>query len=486
VELPRADHPHQGVQGVRAAVPDRPVRLRHEVDGYDPSADPHALHALVRVIGARQFYDEGWTGAGVDVALIDSGVAAVAGLDQPGGLLHGPDLSFESQSDALRHVDTFGHGTHMAGIIAGRDAGVTVPRAADHHAFHGVAPGARVVSLKVADRNGATDVSQVIAAIDWVVQHRDRAGLRIRVLNLSFGTDAVQDYRIDPLAHAAEVAWRNGIVVVAAAGNAGTGSPALDNPALDPFLLAVGAQDTRGTQGLGDDVVPAFSSTGDGVRNPDLVAPGVSVASLRVPDSGIDRHHPGGRVGSRYFRGSGTSQAAAVVSGAVALLLQRHPGLTPDEVKQHLRASAEPLPAADPRGQGSGALDLEEALRRPPQLGARQPWEPSSGAGSLDGARGSLRLSHDDVVLDGEQDIFGAPFDAAAHARLAEAGTAWSDGDWNGGPWTGAGWLGDRWAATVWSRSSWSRSSWSSGGWTRSSWTRSSWSGDAWAGGGWG
>ena len=159
------------------------------------------------VTGAGEYWNDGFYGQGVDVALTDSGVAAVDGLSAPGKVLHGPDLSFESQSEAFRFTDTFGHGTHMAGIITGRDTATPRPvqKGVENH-FVGVAPEARVVSVKVADSHGSFDVSQVIAAIDWVVQHRKDDGLNIRVLNLSFGTDSVQDYRLDPLAYAAEAA----------------------------------------------------------------------------------------------------------------------------------------------------------------------------------------------------------------------------------------------------------------------------------------
>ena len=147
------------------------------------------------------------------------------------------------------------------------------------------------------------------------MKHRRDNGLNIRVLNLSFGTDGEQDYLVDPLAFAAEVAWRKGIVVVVAAGNGGFGSAKLNNPAYDPFVIAVGGADGKGTHDWKDDVVPEWSSFGDGTRNPDLVAPGQSVVSLRVPGSFLDLQHPAGRVGStpRFFRGSGTSQAAAVL-----------------------------------------------------------------------------------------------------------------------------------------------------------------------------
>ena len=180
------------------------------------------------------------------------------------------------------------------------------------------------------------------------------------MLNLSFGTDGTQDYRLDPLAFAAEVAWRNGIVVVAAAGNEGFGNAKLNNPAYDPFVIAVGADDTRGTAGSGNDLVPAFSARGD-TRGVDFVAPGKSVISLRVPGSYLDTNHPAGRVGERFFRGTGTSQAAAVTSGAVALLLQQRPNLTPDQVKYILRQWAAPLPPGQHR-RGRGPVAIDRAM----------------------------------------------------------------------------------------------------------------------------
>jgi serine protease AprX len=191
----------------------------------------------------------------------------VQGLTGPGKVVNGADLSFEGQLDGFRYLDTFGHGTHMAGIIAGRDDAVVPGREGnDNTNFMGIAPDAQILNVKVASSNGATDVSQVLAAIDWVVQHRNDNGMNVRVLNLSFGTDSTQSYVLDPLSYAAEVAWRKGIVVVAAAGNSQFGNNQLNNPAYNPHLLAVGANDTKGTFDTADDVVPDWSERGDGVR----------------------------------------------------------------------------------------------------------------------------------------------------------------------------------------------------------------------------
>ena len=174
--------------------------------------------------GATAWWAAGYTGAGVDVALIDTGVAARSGPRRcRARSIYGPDLSFESQADNLRYLDTNGHGTFMAGLIAGSDAdaAATRTRKARPSAYLGMAPDARIVSLKVAVADGGADVSQVIAAIDWVVQHKNDNGLNIRVLNLSYGTDSAQDYEVDPLAFAVEQAWKAGIFVVAATGNDG-------------------------------------------------------------------------------------------------------------------------------------------------------------------------------------------------------------------------------------------------------------------------
>jgi serine protease AprX len=427
------------------------------------------------------------------VALIDSGVVPVNGLSTPGKIVNGPDLSFDLQAGAPAYLDTFGHGTHLAGIIAGRDDAVSEDGLAGSRDFAGIAPDARIVSVKVASAGGETDVSQVIAAIDWVVQNRTNNGLNIRVLNLSFGTDGTQDYAIDPLAFAVEVAWRKGIVVVTAAGNAGERRRQLANPALDPFVVAVGAADTHGTSTRADDTIPTWSSPGDASRAPDLVAPGVAVPSLRDPGSTLDLVAPSA-TGSRLLRGSGTSQAAAVVSGAVALLLDDRPQLTPDQVKAILTSSADRLPAADPIAQGAGLIDVSAASETAAP-NASQRWPRSSGTGSLDAARGSLRIGAGTSALDGERDVFGSPWDGATWARLSLDGKTWRDGAWNGQTWTGRcfcassatgpAWSGLSWSGLSWSGLSWSGLSWSGLSWSGLSWSGLSWSGLSWSGLSW-
>ncbi len=458
--------------------------LELQGDGYNAGPDVGSMHSTARLTGATAYWSAGFTGSGVDVAIIDSGVTPVMGLNEPGKILRGPDLSFESQAANLRYLDSFGHGTFMAGLIAGHDPGAKVNPGQALTGYAGMAPGARIVSIKVADSHGATDVSQVIAAIGWVIQHRNDPGMNIRVLNLSFGTYGSQPYTLDPLAFAAEVAWHSGIFVVVSAGNHAPVSGRLLNPAVDPFVMAVGAASPNGTVKIKDDTLLASSARGDGVRNPDLVAYGRSVQGLRVVGSYVDRTFPGGRLSDRFFRGSGTSQAAAIVSGAAALVIQQRPGITPDELKALLKSTARPLPAADLRGQGAGLLSLDAALRAPTAPSA-QTWIRSTGTGSLELARGGNHLILDGVALEGERDIFGNPFDSAAMAAATLAGTAWTGGAWNGSLWTGEGWTGNEWSSVEWAGASWSGNEWSGNEWSANEWSGNEWSANEWSANEW-
>jgi serine protease AprX len=474
---------------------DARVHMLGLTDGHDVVSDLGSLYNVRKATGAGDYWAAGFTGNGVDVAVIDSGVTPVMGLDGAGKVVNGPDLSFESQSDATRYLDTYGHGTFVAGIIAGRDPGTYPTLATDDSHYMGVAPDARIISLKVADARGGTDVSQVIAAIDWVVQHRNTDGMNIRVLNLSFGTDSIQAYKLDPLAYAVEVAWRSGIFVVVSAGNHGYGGNAdgvktdpgddtLNDPAYDPLVLAVGASDPKGTAVTTDDVVAAFSSRGDKTRRPDVLTPGRSIVSLRVPGSYIDQTFPDGRVVDRFFRGSGTSQAAAVASGAAALAIQQRPTITPDQLKGLFNGTAYKLPKSDPDWQGRGLLDLAKARTTATPLTIQKPTA-ATGTGSLELSRGTLHLTLDDVVLTGERDIFGRPFVSTLWAVMAATGSSWTGGVWNGSSWTGSSWTGSSWTGSSWTGSSWTGSSWTGSSWTGSSWTGSSWTTGAWDGSSW-
>jgi serine protease AprX len=487
------------------------------------SKDPGSLFTVEKAVGARGVWGKkdklgrNDTGQGVAVALLDSGVNQVPGLDGAGKVVYGPDLSVEGNG-VLADQDTFGHGTFMAGLIAGRAASNPsgdLPSAPAGVQL-GMAPDASLLSVKLATADGGTDVSQVIAGIDWVTEHPVLPnGTRVRVINLSYGTDSAQAYTVDPLAAAAENAWRHGIVVVTSAGNAGSSGNTLTDPGYDPYLISVAAADSSDrTDGWAHDHthIASFSQSSS-TRSPDLVAPGTSLVSLRDPGSTIDQNNPQGRVSGdvsgKLFRGSGTSQAAAVVSGAVADLLQAFPTLTPDQVKYALTAGADPINGANSDASGAGMIDLAGAFDVAQHLvgtdntaaqfraAAVQNYPRSTGLGSIDAARGSsLLLDADGNPLTGEIDAQGNAWDPAAWMAASTSLTAWNGGAWLGTTWTGDGWSSDssltsarwtsaRWTSARWTDADWSSARWTSARWTSASWTSARWTSARWTGAGW-
>ena len=470
----------------------RSVTLNQSVQplgaAWNPVTDVGGPKNVSEIIGSGVYWSNGITGRGVDVALIDSGVRLSDALPA-NRVLFGPDLSFESQDPAKRNVDTYGHGTHMAGLIAGRAPGVSLDNPST--GFVGVAPDSRIVSVKVADKDGSTDVSQVIAAIDWVVANRNKNGLNIRVLNLSYGTDSTQDVRIDPLSFAVDQAWRRGIVVVAASGNAGYADKrgTMTNPARTGTVIAVGALSQSSSSNLrADDEIASFSSSGSKYRRPDLVVPGKSIVSLRAPGSTIDTKYGSmGFVNDQLFRGSGTSQAAAIVSGAAALLIQQNPAITPDSLKRTLIDSTIKLKKVKPEMQGKGSLDLRQARVAKTIWGADGPPKATlTGGGSLDAARGSARLVHAGRELNGERDIFGHPFSGPLQAQAELTLTAWAGGTWSGSTWSGSTWSGSTWSGATWTGATWSGATWSGATWSGATWSGSTWTGNVWSDAYWG
>ena len=420
---------------------------------------------------------EGIDGSGVTVAIIDTGVAHVQDLGAR--VVARVDFTPGGGGD-----DEYGHGTHLAGVIAGDGS-------ASGGKWRGVAPGANLVSVKVAGPDGSTDVSVVIAALQWVVTHRAQYG--IKVLNIAFGTDSVQPYALDPLNAAVERAWAAGITVVVSAGNRGPGK--INKPGDDPFVITVGAVDVNGTVDRQDDEVAPFSSRGwtpDGFQKPDLVAPGTTIVATRDAGSTVDTLHPEAILDGDYFKGTGTSQAGAVVSGVAALLYQVNPALRPNTVKSILMGST--IRASQYRtGGGSGLVDAERAVSSI----ASGDWANvglvrSLGAGSLEGSRGKSRvyvdLNHDGQLdpVSGEQDVLGAPWDSTSWSSTSWSSTSWSSTSWssliaeNSG-WSSTSWSSTSWSGMYWSSNSWSSTSWSSTSWSSTSWSSTSWSSVAWS-----
>jgi serine protease AprX len=424
---------------------------------------------------ARNMMQMGWgasatlNGHGVGIALIDTGVSPVANL-RASQVVNGPDLSFESQAPNLRHLDTYGHGTHMAGIMISSGQ-------ADGH--HGLATGAKLTSVKVGTANGTVDVSQVIAAIDWVVENKNHdPAFPIRVINLSYGSGGNPSSTTDPLQFAVEQAWKAGIVVVAAAGN--ENKTMQSSPATDPFILSVGAARTAGTPQNSDDTISTFTNGKKATRSIDLVAPGEGIFSLRVQGSNIDNAYPAARIDDNIFRGSGTSQAAAVTSAVVAVILQARPTLTPDQVKKLLITSGTPLSGLDSYKR---MINVNKALATAtPTSGQAGTW--SNGTGLLESARGPNHVVANGVTLIGNNTIWG-PFVPSTWASQSAARTAWVGGVWNGKRLAADGWTGSSWASKTWGPTTWAASSFSGSSWVDPNWSGRFWSGRFWSTGAW-
>jgi serine protease AprX len=310
-------------------------------------------------INAQVAWQSNYTGAGIGVALIDSGVNAHPDLFTT-SLLPTSRVVYSQSFVAgdTSTADAYGHGTHIAGLIAGNGISSSGPIFSE--TFKGIAPKVNIVNLRVLDANGSGTDSAVIAAISQAINLKTK--YNIRVINLSLGRGVFEGYKQDPLCHAVEQAWKNGIVVVVAAGNNGryvptSGYGTVTSPGNDPFVLTVGSMKPMGTPERTDDLIASYSSKGptmlDHIVKPDLVAPGNLLVSTETSNTVLYKAETSNQVpyssyiyggssspSKTYFELSGTSMATGVVSGAVADLLQAHPTLTPDQVKARLMKTA--------------------------------------------------------------------------------------------------------------------------------------------------
>lgn len=320
--------------------------------------------AYPSLIGAARLHELGIDGRGVTIAFLDTGHYAHPHLthDRDGrsrGL--GRIEGMEPLRSSVRPVDHHGHGSHVASVALSSGAAIVDGEIR----YNGVAPNARLVAVRVFDTQGKGRYTDVIHGLDLVLAAKD--SLDIRVLNLSFSADPRSRYWDDPLNQAVMEIWRAGIVVVAAAGNRGPAPMTIGVPGNVPYVITVGAMTDNYTPDLPtDDYLASFSSTGpttEGFVKPEVVAPGGHMLGLMRPGSTVAMRHPEYRVDQHYYQMSGTSQAAAAVSGVVALILQQEPGLTPDDVKCRLITSARPAIATDGTlaytvfQQGAGLVD---------------------------------------------------------------------------------------------------------------------------------
>jgi serine protease AprX len=448
------------------------------------SRDTGSLESIARATGARKMWRRGFTGQGVDVALIDTGVVAVTGGPT---VINGADLSTDAGNPALKFLDGYGHGTHMAGIIAGQDAGADPLR--QQGAFVGIAPDSRIVNVKVAGMDGRVHVSQVVAAIDWVVQNKHANGMNIRVINLAYSAPATGDWQRDPLAWAAEVAWRKGIVVVAAAGNEGTDHE-LSSPAYSPEILAVGASEIEAARGSTHAyTIAPYSSTGTR-RRPDLFVPGSHVVSLRAKGSFIDTFLAKANVSDRLTRGSGTSQASAVASGLVALLIQKFPTATPDQIKKMLSEGTDVSESHKDVTGLRASIDVwaaaKSAKKGLPTVASTDPFaECVAGQWCRGNADGAPNFTEWAQASWNGSSWTGSSWTGSSWTGSSWTGSSWTDNAWNGSSWTGSSWTGSSWTGSSWTTSTWNGSSWTAATWDGATWTANGWAGTSWSGTSW-
>ena len=376
------------------------------------------MERTAKAIGSHWVVERlGVDGAGIGVATIDSGVNA-SHPDLDGRVLHFADFVSEHAAP----YDDYGHGTHVAGIIAGNGHD-------SNGARRGIAPGAHLVVLKALDNRGIGFTSNVIAAIEYAIEHR--ITFNIRVLNLSVAAGVYESYTKDPLTLAAKRAVDAGIVVVAAAGNRGRGAAGesayggIASPGNAPWVLTVGATSEMGTAAREDDEVASFSSRGpsaiDSSAKPDIVAPGVAIESTTEPSSRLFAANPGSRLWGSIRTGSepymsltGTSMAAPVVTGAIALMLQANPALTPNAVKAILQYTAETRIGVDHLTQGAGFLNARGAVEL--AQGFAQQLRIDTPADPVPWSR---------HIIWGNHRIVGRLLDAGANAWAA--GVTWGD-----------------------------------------------------------
>jgi serine protease AprX len=355
-----ADIPNAALEALANRPGVRAIRLDRRVTGTMERTDA--------AIGANWVRDNlGLDGSGIGVAIIDSGVTSWhddLGSDR---VVHFADfVDFQPLPS-----DEYGHGTHVAGIIAGSGYD-------SNGARHGVAPGASLVVLKVLDGDGYGYISNVIAALDYAVEHR--AQFNIRVINLSVAAGVYESYNTDPLTLAARRAVEAGLVVVTAAGNLGRNAQraiqygGITAPGNAPWVLTVGASSHNGTASRGDDSVAPFSSRGPGfidfAAKPDIVAPGVGIESLADATSSLFLSHPAARLWGTvdtatqpYLSLSGTSMSSPVVTGTIALMMQANPALSPNLTKAILQYTAEHKSGYNDLTQGAGFLNARGAVQ---------------------------------------------------------------------------------------------------------------------------
>jgi serine protease AprX len=423
---------------VSAVTPDAPVRL-------SAASATDSNEKWPYVTGVQKY-----SGApAATIAIVDSGIDATR-PEFAGRIVANVNLSTLSGNSP---GDGRGHGTFVAGIAAGKLAG-----------HDGAAPNAKIVSIDVMDDQGMARTSDVIVAADWILANKAQYG--VRVANFSLHSSVANSFMYDPLDKAVERLWFGGVVVVAAAGNYGypdrpSGVPFA--PGNDPFVITVGASDTGKSVSTRDDVAAPWSAYGytlDGFAKPDLAAPGRYMVGPVPVTSTLYAERPDHIVEPGYMELSGTSFSAPIVSGIAALILGKHPGFTPNQVKGALMLGAKPLPSATNLSEGVGEVNAGRSVEYSNPPSANKALTPF-------------------VVSD---PITGAPvFDSASWAEHAKTDASWDSASWDSASWAEASWSAASWAEASWSDASWPTASWASSASAAASWADLSLGSASWA-----
>ena len=387
---------------------------------YDSPLQSHAIDVsklktpYTEALGLPQLWNGsiGATGQGITVAVLDSG----ANVKHP-ALTTGV-TSVVTNGDSIRAndvTDANGHGTHVAGIITGFDPG---------KGYIGVAPNSKVIALKIANRFGVCSEGDLIDGLQWV--YNNRIAHNIKVVNLSISGAAPNSYLTSPLSACVEQLWMAGVTVVVAAGNRGASGSTRQTwyaPGNDPFVITVGAIDDNNTASLGDDSIAPYSSRGatqDSFYKPDVMAPGRKIAApLSGPKVVIARQHPTQIVDEKYIRLSGTSMATPVIVGVVALLLEKYPTLTPNQIKWLLVNTARSYPG---KSDSAGMVDVATAFQR-----AALGLVPAANAGLL------VNTAVDPLA-----------------ATVSWTASYWESSYWESSYWESSYWESSYWEAAAW------------------------------------
>jgi serine protease AprX len=420
---------------------------------FDPAADSvnAGSPGILEVDAPRAWSQLGLTGRGVGVAVVDSGVYSHP--DLAGRIVAAIDFTSESPTVSNIPLDDLGgHGTHVAGLIAGdgtRSGGL----------YTGVAPNANIIDVRVIDGHGSSNVSIILRGLQWILANR--ATYNIKVVNMSLGATPTGSYKSDLMATAAEILNFAGVAVVVSAGNSGPLASTITTPGTDPYVITVGALDDNGTPVRIDDLMATFSSRGrtpfENLSKPDLVAPGRKMVSLRAPGSELDSLFPDRQVtilgspSADYYRLSGTSMAAPVVSGTIALMFERSPGLSTAQVKKRLKSSVTPLTFGTANDRGAGLVNAYGAA-------SSVSLEKEHGAGRVSDAFAKdmrrfiqgQQFVWRDLMFNGGVDSGGTTWEGVTWENVRWDAVTWENVTWEGFTWEGVTWEGVTWETVTW------------------------------------